>query len=147
MAGDALTTTRRTLLEVGTLVGLLAKDSRGGAAIYTGQWAPTGAVRPYLLINYRTFTTEQRFMRTGPMTLDVFTDGPSTARAEQIRDAIVARLDSEIIADEDHYYRFSEVQADGPAPTENSAVTHWRLEFSVRWWRQAFIETRSEAGG
>ena len=142
MAGDALTTTRRTLLEVGTLAGLLAKDAKGNTAIYTGRWAPTGAARPYLLINYRTFPTEQRFMRRGPMTFDIFTDGPSTAQAEQIRDAIVTRLDSEIIADEDHYYRFSEVQADGPAPTENSAVAHWLLEFSVRWWRQAFIESR-----
>ncbi len=146
MAGDALTTTRRTLLMEETLTSLLAKDVRGDPAIYTGRWAPTGAVRPYLLINYRTFATEQRFMRSGPMSFDVFTDGPSTWRAEQIRDEVVSRLDSEIISDEDHYYRFSELQDEGPAPTESNDVAHWNLVFNVRWFRQAFVRARMGDG-
>src|SRR5215204_490511 len=125
MSADPLSMTRRVLLADSVLQQLLAPDARGAPSIFTGIWAPTGADRPYLLINYRTFATETPNMRQGPMTFDTFTDGPSTMTAERIKDAVIGQLDSRHIEDEEHIYRFSEVQDDGSAPTESNDVAHW----------------------
>lgn len=142
MNADVLGTTRRALVEVEALQELLASDARGIPQIFTGTWAPTGAERPYLIVGYRTFPTETPNMRRGPMTIDAFTDGPSSYVAEQIKDAVIGRLDTTILTDEEHYFRFSEVQDDGPAPTESNDVAHWTTVFEVRWWRQAFVQER-----
>ena len=140
MASDPLTSVIHTLRQDATLQAELTKVG-GNPAIFVG-WVPTGIARPYLLVNYQSFATETPYMRSGPMSFDVFTDGPSTARAERIKDAVVQRLDTQVIADDEHYYRFSEAQDDGPAPTEANDVAHWRTVFSVKYWRAAFLKAR-----
>jgi|SRR5215203_1736775 len=138
MAADPLSATIHALRQVSQLQELTKVG--GLPAIFVG-WAPVIA-RPYVLVNYRSFPTETPSLRSGPMTIDVFTDGPSTAQAERIKDAIIQRLDSQVLPDEEHYYRFSEAQDDGPAPTEANDVAHWTTTFNVRYYRTAFLKAR-----
>lgn len=139
-----LDSTRRELLRLGTLTGKIAKNPVGEPAIYQGQWAPTSAARPYVLLNLRTNPTEQLFMRGGALTIDVFGDGPFTRRVEEIARLIVERLDSGRVEDPEsgEVYRFGEALADDSAPTEDNATARWRAEIPVRFWRGAFLEVK-----
>lgn len=140
---EPLTPALQTLFGMSELTRLLAKDpDSGDPTIYRGIWADADTPRPYVNVSYRSFPTETFGWRSGPMNFDIFTDGPSTRRAEAIRDQIVLALDSRTLQDGEDIYRFSEATDDGPAPVESDDAAHWSLVFNVSFWRRAFLLAR-----
>lgn len=110
--------------------------------IYVGLWAPDAAVRPYVTLNFTARSTTVRWMRQGSLIADIWTDGPNNTKARQIRDALTESLDLQVLDDGVNAFRLGEATNDGPAPTEDSKVAHWHIEFPVRFWRQSLVLAR-----
>lgn len=132
-------TIRNTLIADTELAALLAKTPDGSPAVYRN-WVATSA-RPYISLIYQTMRSSHYARRRGPLDIDIFTDGPSTVRAEQIRDRVVFLLDRTILLsmsapDLLRLY----LNTDGEVPTQRPEIAHWNVQLEVHYWRQAFVE-------
>ncbi len=132
-------TVRNTLIDDYELASLLASTPDGQPAIFRN-WVSSHA-RPYVSIMYQTMRSSHWAIRRGPLDLDIFADGPSTVRAEQIRDRIVFVLDRLIVPsmNSPDLLRLY-LNTDGEVPTASPEVAHWNVQFEVRFYRQAFVE-------
>lgn len=106
-------------------------------AIYE-DWAPEDTPMPYINLTFQTVEGNHWGKRDTKLFVDIFTDQDST-NAEIIKNNVISAIDRKKIdlSDGDK----ARVHSDGDrAITEaEPGVVHWEVEFSVYYWRKAWL--------
>ncbi|MHA1302193.1 MAG: hypothetical protein ACTSPI_00635 [Candidatus Heimdallarchaeaceae archaeon] len=135
-----ISTINNILIEDSVLEAKLSKTSWGAVAIYES-WAERESKYPYVVLSWRFIPGDHWAKREGYLTCDIFTKGSSSIEAEDIKDRIVELLDKRLFsADESGKIRCY-LNNDMIIPDEEPDICHWNIEFSVIYWRKAFIES------
>ena len=127
----------KILINDDTLKGLLADDD--GPAIYD-TWGEQDTPFPYIIITYRFPVGNHWAKKSGVCNVDIFTKGNSSIEAENIKERVAELWDRQkFSSDESGPAIRPYLDVDGIIPEDTPEVVHWNMEFSVIWWRQAFI--------
>lgn len=121
------------------LGAMLAENSFGDPAIYDS-WAEQDVKFNYMIITYRFPAGDHWAKKSGVCNVDIFTKGPSTIEAENIKEKVMELWDRKRFSSDESgpaIRLYSNV--DGVIPEDSPSVCHWNVEFSVIFWRQKFI--------
>lgn len=121
------------------LRGLLAASTINPAqpAIYE-QWAPPDTPMPYINLTYATNEGSHWGKRDTTLIIDIFTDKDST-NAEAIKNKLLTILDRQKIDLEHEHQARVHSNRDQQIQEPEPYVTHWEIEFSVYYWRKAWL--------
>lgn len=137
MEDKVITTVNKSLIDDGTLAGMLAKSSWGDSAVY-GSWSERETVFPYIVLDWNFYKSDHWAKFDGDLTIDIFTNGPSTIVAENIQNRIIEILDKQFFESEESGLIRIYLNNITNVPGEKEVV-QISINFSILFWRKDFI--------
>lgn len=133
-----ITTINNVLIENEVLAEKLALTSWDKPAIFDN-WGEKDVKFNYIIASYQFYSGNHYAKSDSIFNADIFTKGPSTIEAEDIKNIIINLLDRQIFeSDESGPIRLY-LNSDMIIPEDTHDVVHWNVEFRIVFWRKSFI--------